>query len=89
MQLETHQHLLSAEGDMLLITNLKIAGPGGNSEPVAAGNADDAAFSPDGKPVASFKAPLPILSLQRRGATICVECEGGAVCILLAPFLAV
>jgi len=89
MQLEANQHLLTAEGDMLLITNLNIAGPGGNTEPVAAGNADDAAFSPDGKPVASFKAPLPILSLQRHGATICVECEGGAVCILLAPFLAV
>ena len=90
-QLKTKQHLLKAQGDMLLIKKMSSifrkrkmegADPLANNAPVAAGNADDA-------PVASFKAPLPILSVQCQGATICVECEGGAVCILLAPFLAV
>jgi len=83
-KLKTKQHLLKAKGDMLLITKRRGGGadPLANNAPVAAGNADDA-------PVASFKAPLPILSVQCQGATICVECEGGAVCILLAPFLAV
>ena len=39
-------------------------------------------------PVAWFKAPDYIASVQCVGAVICVGCEGGAVCILSAPFLA-
>jgi len=42
-----------------------------------------------GAPVASFKAPHCIWSLRFHGATICVGCEDGAVCILRVPFLAV
>ena len=38
-------------------------------------------------PVACFKAPQHIESVRCRGATICVGCRGGAVCILSAPFL--
>jgi WD40 repeat protein len=40
-------------------------------------------------PVAFFKAPQDINSVRCHGAAICVGCEGGAVCILSAPFLAV
>jgi len=39
-------------------------------------------------PVACFKAPQDIISVQCVGATICVWCEDGAVCLLSAPFLA-
>ena len=39
-------------------------------------------------PVASFKAPQDIASVRCFGATICVGCNAGAVCILSAPFLA-
>ena len=39
-------------------------------------------------PVACFKAPQQIASVQCVGATICVGCFGGEVCILSAPFLA-
>ena len=39
-------------------------------------------------PVACFEAPKAINSVQCVGATICVGCDGGAVCILSAPFLA-
>jgi len=38
--------------------------------------------------VACFKAPQYISSVRYNGANICVGCEGGAVCILPAPFLA-
>ena len=40
-------------------------------------------------PVAFFKAPTPIVSVRCHGAAICVGRDGGAVCILSAPFLAV
>lgn len=40
-------------------------------------------------PVACFTAPHPIWSVLCHGATICVGCEGGVVCILRAPFLVV
>ena len=40
-------------------------------------------------PVACFKAPQFISSMRCVGAAICVGCEGGAVCILRARFLAV
>ena len=39
-------------------------------------------------PVASFKAPTIIDSLQCHGAAICVGCVGGKVFFLSAPFLA-
>ena len=39
-------------------------------------------------PVACFKAPQHIESVRCVGATICVGCVEGAVCILSAPFLA-
>jgi hypothetical protein len=39
-------------------------------------------------PLATFKAPHKIRSVRCHGATICVGCVGGAVCILSAPFLA-
>ena len=39
-------------------------------------------------PVACFMAPQRIFSVHCFGATICVGCIGGAVCILSAPFLA-
>jgi hypothetical protein len=45
---------------------------------------DDAAAAP----LACFKAPQHIASVRCVGATICVGCDGGAVCILSAPFLA-
>jgi len=41
-----------------------------------------------GAPLAFFKAPHNITSVQCVGATICVGCHGGAVCLLSAPFLA-
>ena len=40
-------------------------------------------------PLATFKAPYQICSVRCHGATICLGCVGGAVCILSAPFLAV
>ena len=38
-------------------------------------------------PVAFFKASQYITSMVCHGATICVVCSNGAVCILKAPFL--
>ena len=72
----TNHHLLKDNGESLLITELPPHGGAGGVE-------DDAA------PVASFKAPQHITSVVCQGATICVGCVGGAVCILQAPFLAV
>ena len=40
-----------------------------------------------GAAAACFKAPTEIMSVRCHGATICVGCVGGAVCILSAPFL--
>ena len=73
---KTNQHLLKARGDTLLITELP---------PIGALVAPDLACPP----VACFKAPGDITSVRCHGATICVGCQGGAVCILQAPFLAV
>ena len=74
-ELKTNRHFLWAVGDELLITELPLHGGVEDME-------DDAA------PVAFFMAPQPIASVRCHGATICVGCEGGAVCILQAPFLA-
>ena len=38
--------------------------------------------------VACFKAPQHISSMRSNGSNICVGCDGGAVCILQALFLA-
>jgi len=70
----TNHHLIKANGDSLLITELPPHGGAGGVEEGA---------------VASFKAPRTIASVRCQGATICVGCVGGAVCILQAPFLAV
>lgn len=81
----TNHHLLKAFGDSLLITELPPHDGAGGFEDGAVGvwGIEDA------EPVASFTAPERITSVQCHGATICVGCEGGAVCILQAPFLAV
>ena len=39
-------------------------------------------------PMACFKAPQHIISVRCVGATICVGCYDGAVCLLSAPLLA-
>ena len=39
-------------------------------------------------PVAYFKAPQRIRTVKCVGATICVGCDGGEMCLLSAPFLA-
>ena len=69
------QHVLTTHGDTLLIHEV------GNEEQ----HAQDGAAA---APVACFKAPQSIYSVRRFGATICVGCFEGAVCILSAPFLA-
>ena len=75
---KTHQHLLKASGDMLLITELL---------PLEGPQKDAAAM-----PVACFKAPQPIISMRCHGAAIVAGCvggaAGGAVYFLQAPFLA-
>ena len=68
--------MLTAFGDELLITELV---PHGGVEEIEDG----------ATPVASFRAPQRIISMRCHGATICVGCEGGVVCILQAPFLGV
>ena len=70
---ETNRHVLTFEGGMLLITAL----------PPSGGEQEDAAA-----PVACFQAPDRIFSVRCHGATICVGCQGGAVLLLQAPFLA-
>ena len=70
-----NQRLLTASGDTLRITDLL---PLEGAEDMEDGAA----------PVACFKAPLSISCVQCHGATICVGGEGGSVCILQAPFLA-
>ena len=74
---KTNRHFLWAVGNELLITELL---PHGGLEEMEDGTAPVASF---------FKAPQPIASVRCHGATICVGCEGGAVCILQARFLAV
>ena len=68
------RYVITASGDMLRIHET------GNEEE----QGDGAATAP----VACFKAPQAINLVQCVGATICVGCAGGAVCILSAPFLA-
>ena len=73
--LNTNRHLLKASGRTLVITELPHGGAGAIEDGAA--------------PVAFFKAPQRITSVRCHGATICVGCEDGAVCILQARFLAV
>jgi hypothetical protein len=72
----TNHHLMKAYVDTLVITERL---PHGGAEDIEGGAA----------PVAYFRAPQHITSVRCNGASICVGCEGGAVCILHAPFLAV
>ena len=69
------RHVITALGDTLRIHEI-----GNEQQHVEDGVA--------AAPVACFKAPGEIISVQCVGATICVGCYGGAVCILSAPFLA-
>ena len=69
------RHVITASGDKLQIYECA------EEEQHAEGGAAAA-------PVACFKAPKKINSVRCVGATICVGCDGGAVCILSAPFLA-
>ena len=69
------RHVLTASDDMLLIYEVEKAQP-------HPGGGEGAA------PVACFKAPQRIASVQCRGTAICVVCKGGAVCGLSALFLA-
>ena len=69
------RHVITTSGDKLRIYEI------GNEEQRAGDGAAEA-------PVACFKAPQVIASVRCVGATICVGCNGGAVCLLSAPFLA-
>ena len=73
-QHKKHRHVLTSRGDTLLI--YKVAKEQQHVKDVVAG-----------APVACFKAPQRINSFRCHGAAICVGCNGGAVCILQAPFL--
>ena len=70
------RHVITASGDRLWIYEI------GKEQQ----HAEDSAAA---APVACFKAPQDINSVRCFGATICVGCSDGAVCILSAPFLAV
>ena len=70
-----NRHIITALSDKLRIYEV------GNEEQ----HAEDGAAA---ALVACFKAPQSIYSVRCVGATICVGCYGGAVCILSAPFLA-
>ena len=69
------RHVITTSRDTLRIYEV------GDEQQHAEGGAAEA-------PVACFKAPQVIYSVQCFGATICVGCGRGAVCILSAPFLA-
>ena len=69
------RHILTFEGDTLLIYEC------GKAQQHGGGGVASA-------PVACFKAPHRIDSVQCHGAAICVGCADGVVCILSAPFLA-
>ena len=69
------RHVITADGDTLRIYEC----------------AEEQQHAEDGAaaaPVACFKAPQEIVSVQCFGPAICVGGGGGAVCILSAPFLA-
>ena len=72
-ELKRGRHILTANGSMLLIYEC------GKEQQ----HGEDGAV-----PVACFRAPQTIWSVQCFGAAICVGCSEGAVCILSAPFLA-
>jgi len=75
------QHVLTAKGCTLLISNLEVL------PDTEVGNG--AAIVEQGsEPVACFRAPQTITSAGSHGPTICVGGEGGGVCFLQAPFLA-
>jgi hypothetical protein len=70
------RHIITTDGDTLRIYE-------------CAEEQQHAEDSAAAAPVACFKAPQDINSVRCFGATICVGCSDGAVCILSAPFLAV
>ena len=79
---EKDRHIVTASGDTLRIYEVgEVEQPAEDGSAAATGAAAVAA-------VACFKAPKEIASVQCLGATICVGCYGGAVCIVSAPFLA-
>jgi len=89
------RHVLTASGDMLRIYDVAKGQPpaeDGAAAPVALGAVAPGTMAPRVgvmAPVACFKAPQKIESVQCYGAAICVGCYDGAVCVLSAPFLAV
>ena len=83
------RHVITALNDTLRIYKIgneqQHAEDGAAAAPVASYGVLQGAATP----MACFKAPQAIWSVQCVGATICVRCDRGAVCILSAPFLAV
>ena len=86
---KTDRHLLTASGVTLRITELPPRGGPERSNRETFFQALLTAQQQRGESVAFFKAPQRITSVRSQGATVCVGCDGGAVCILSAPFLAV
>ena len=74
-QQERGRHVLTARGNTLLLYEC------GKEQQ----HREDGAAA---APVACFKAPMDIISLQCHGAAICVGCYNGAVCVLSVPSLA-
>ena len=92
----TDRHVITALGDTLriyeyverlqLLLLIREIGDEQQRAEDGAAAAAEAAAEAAAIPVACFKAPKEIASVQCAGATICVGCIG-AVCILSAPFL--
>ena len=74
-ELYTNRHFMKAIGRMLFIRELPHGSAGG--------------IEVRGEAVAFFRAPRRITSVRCHGATICLGCKGGVVCVLQAQFLAV
>ena len=72
---KSDRYILTARGDTLLIYD-------------AEEEEEDAEDLVESIPVACFKAPREITSVGCHGASIFVGCDGGAVCVLSAAFLA-
>ncbi|KAJ1483073.1 WD40-repeat-containing domain protein [Baffinella frigidus] len=95
----TRRHSLAASGDTLLITDLDGTAPLAffkAPQPLTSSLRDCEETESTvvggeggGARAACFKAPQPITAVRSHGAAIVVGCEGGAVCLLEAPFLAV
>ena len=92
-QRETDRHRFVCESDMLLVYEKRssFSTSEGPRDPAVQGAdyAQDVDANVQSSPVACFKAPQPISALNLFDTTICIGCEGGAVCFLKATFLAV